>query len=97
MCVCVLGWVEEEACVTDYLTGTDQKIPDWLIKIPFLGKVKAAIRSGIKSRLGFMGFSTSDVILGQWFFFLNKIKIRGSRDSLPSVRFGLHHSLALWP
>ena len=49
VCVCVLGWVEEEACVTDYLTGTDQKIPDWLIKIPFLGKVKAAIRSGIKS------------------------------------------------
>ena len=68
VCVCVLGWVEEEACVTDYLTGTDQKIPDWLIKVPFLGKVKAAIRSGIKSRLGFMGFSTSDAILGLWFF-----------------------------
>ena len=46
VCVCVLGWVEEEACVTDYLTGTDQKIPDWLIKVPFLGKVNAAIRVG---------------------------------------------------
>lgn len=54
--------------MTDYLTGTDQKIPDWLIKVAILGKVKAAIRSGIKSQLGSMGFSMSDTILGLWFF-----------------------------
>lgn len=67
MFVCI-GVGGEEACMTDYLTGTDQKIPDWLIKVAILGKVKAAIRSGIKSQLGSMGFSMSDAILGLWFF-----------------------------
>lgn len=30
------------------------KIPDWLIKIMFLGQVETAIRLGIKSRFGIM-------------------------------------------
>lgn len=52
------------ASVTDYLTGMDQKIPDWFLKITLLVKVKTATRSGIKSRCGIMGCSTSDAILG---------------------------------
>ena len=52
----------ERACVTDYLLGADQKIPDWLIKILFLGEAETAIRSSIKTRFGIMGFSTSDTI-----------------------------------
>ena len=48
----------ERAQVTDYLIGVDHRIPDWLIKITFLGEVRATIRSGI---------STSDTILGLWF------------------------------
>ena len=58
----------ESACMT-YLTGGDQKIPDWLIQIMFLGEIKTTIRSGIKSRFGVMTFSTSDAILGLWFSF----------------------------
>lgn len=49
--------------VTDYFLGTDQKIPDWLIKITFLGKVETAIKLDIKSRFDIMGFITSDTIL----------------------------------
>ena len=48
----------EGAHWTDYLIGTHQKIPDWLIKILHLRKVKIAIRLGIKSKFGIMGFST---------------------------------------
>ena len=57
----------ERAQETDYLLGTDQKIPDWLIKTTFLGKVKTTGRSGITSRFGIMGFSKSDAILSLWF------------------------------
>ena len=46
MFVCV-GVGGEEACMTDYLTGTDQKIP--LVRITFLEKVVTAVRFGIKS------------------------------------------------
>lgn len=35
----------ERAQVTDYLIGGDQKIPDWLIKILFLGEVRTAVTS----------------------------------------------------
>ena len=49
--------------MTGYLIGTDQKIPNWLIKITFLRKVETTIRLGIKSRFGVMGFSPSDTIL----------------------------------
>jgi len=54
------------------LIDADQKISDWLIKIAFLVKVKTASGLGIKSRFGVMGFSTSDTILGLWFFFLTE-------------------------
>ena len=90
VCVCYCAVQEEEAHMPDYLIGTDQKIPEWLIKLTFLGKVETATRSGVKSRFGSMGFSMSDAILGLWFS-LNKVNIRGSRDSLPAVRSDLHH------
>ena len=45
------GWIER-AHLTDDLTGSDQKIPDWPIRVAFLGKNK--------SRFDIMGFSTSD-------------------------------------
>lgn len=57
----------EMASVTDYLTGMNQKIPDWFLKITLLVKVKTATRSGIKSRFAIMGCNTSDAILGLWF------------------------------
>ena len=60
----------EWSYVTDYLTGADQKTWDRLIKIIFLVKVETAIRLGIKSRFGILGFSTSDAIWGLWFLFL---------------------------
>lgn len=50
--------------ITDYFIGVDKKIPNWLIKIVSRGEVETAIRSGIKSWFGFLGFSTSDDILG---------------------------------
>lgn len=61
----------ERALVTDYLIDVDRKIPDLLIKIMFLEKIKTAVKSGIKSRFGITGFSTSDAILGLWFSLLH--------------------------
>ena len=66
----VLPRVGERVPVTDDFTDVDQKIPDWLIKIPFLVKAETASRSRSKSQFGIMGFSTSDAILGLWFFSL---------------------------
>lgn len=44
-----VGSVEmERSHTTDYLTGADQEIPNWPIKITFLGKDKIATRSDIK-------------------------------------------------
>lgn len=57
----------EKTCETHYLIDAGQKIPDWPIKIAFLGKVETALRSGVKSGFGIMGFSTSDAIWGLWF------------------------------
>ena len=45
-CICFLqGLQRAYVTVTDNLIGTDQKIPAWLIKIKFLGKVETAILS----------------------------------------------------
>lgn len=77
----------ERLHVPDYLIGTDQKIPDWLIKIAFLGKLKTAVRSGIESRFGIVGFSASDAILGLWFLFNTEISISHLG---PSLKFGNH-------
>lgn len=49
----------------------DQKITYQLIQIMLLEEDETAIRSGIKSLLGIMGFSTSVTILNLWFFPLN--------------------------
>lgn len=49
------------AHVTNDLLGVDQKISDWLIKMIFLVKFRAAIKV--------MGFSTGDAIWGLWFSF----------------------------
>lgn len=57
----------ERAHRTDDLIGAAQKIPNWLIKITFLGEVGTAIKSDTKSRFRITGFSTSDAILGLWF------------------------------
>lgn len=40
-------------------------------KFIFLGEVETAIRLGIKSRLGIMGFSTNDAIWAYGFLFKN--------------------------
>ena len=56
--------------VTDYFILADHKVPYWLIKITFVAKAVTAVRLGIKSKLVIMGISTSDTILGLWFFSL---------------------------
>lgn len=43
------GWTDR-AHATDYLIGVDQKVPDSLVGITFLGKVKTEVRPGIKLR-----------------------------------------------
>ena len=63
-----VGGGVERAHVTDDLIGADQRIPDWLTSILFLAKVETAVRLGIKSRLGIMGFGISAAIWGLWFF-----------------------------
>lgn len=54
--------------MTDALIDVDQKIPDWLIRITFLSKVQTAIRKGVTSSVGILGFGTRDAVLGLWFF-----------------------------
>lgn len=54
--------------MTDYLFGTDQKIPDPLIKIAFLEKVETAIMSAIKSRFSILAVSIMGVSMFHSFF-----------------------------
>lgn len=49
-------WEMERAPMTDYLIGTDQKIPNRLININFWGRLKLQLNS--------LGFCTNDAILG---------------------------------
>lgn len=42
----------EQSQAPEYLTGADQKVPDWLGENAFLGEVKTAVGFGIKSRFG---------------------------------------------
>ena len=60
--------------MADYFIGADWKIPDWVIKITFLVKVKTAVRLDMKSRFGVVGFSTSDAIWDLRFLTLTVIK-----------------------
>ena len=53
---------DTEGPVTHYFIGVDPNIPDWLVKIMFLGEVEIAMRSDLKSRFVIMGFSTNGVI-----------------------------------
>lgn len=52
----------KRAHMTDDLIGDDQKIPDWVIEIMFLGDVEVAIRSGSKSSFSTTDFSISNTI-----------------------------------
>lgn len=53
-----LGWGRNgEAHVTHYLIGVDQKIPGWVMRIMSQREDEIATRSGVKSRLGILGFS----------------------------------------
>lgn len=63
-CLSLLPMRHERIHVTDYLIGVDQQIPDSLIEITFLVKVKTAVRLGIKSRFDILSTTTSDAILG---------------------------------
>lgn len=45
----------ERSQVTDDLTGADQKIPGWLIKITFLGESKTSVRSSVQAGFGVAG------------------------------------------
>lgn len=58
------------------MTTGKKKIPDWLIKITLPVKVKTAVRLGIKSRFGTMGFSTCDTALVLWFSSLANVFVR---------------------
>ena len=53
--------------MTDDHIGVDQKNPDQLIKIIFVGRATTAIRSDINSTFGIRGFSPSDTVWGLWF------------------------------
>ena len=57
---------------TDDLSGDNQNIPDWLIKITFLVKVETAVKSVNKSWFGTMDFSTSDNNFGPVVFSLTR-------------------------
>ena len=53
----------ERTHVTDYLSKVlDQKIPYWLIMVMFLGEVKTAVKTGIKSRFGIMNFEQTALL-----------------------------------
>lgn len=54
--------------MTDYFLGLGQRAPGCLIKSTFLGEAEAApTRSGIRSRFGNRGVSTSEAVLGLGF------------------------------
>lgn len=60
--VTVMGM--EKAHRTHYLFVVDQKSPDCLNKIIFLGEIEGESCSGIKSGSDIMNFTTNDTTLG---------------------------------
>ena len=71
---------------TDDLIGADQKIPDWLIKIKFLGKVETSIRSGIKSkRQGPYGVSLIRRLIMSTLQMKNKITVICKTDQIAQM------------
>lgn len=75
-CLSKEGGGEGHTPMTDYLNGANRKIPDWVIKTTFWGKVEIAGKSGFKSSFDIMGFSTSDTILAPWFSYLVGVQSR---------------------
>ena len=64
----------------------DQKIPDWLIKIKFLGKVETSIRSGIKSkRQGPYGVSLIRRLIMSTLQMKNKITVICKTDQIAQM------------
>lgn len=53
----------------DYLTGAGQVIPDWLVRITFLGEAGTAFRLGGKSQFGDMGLAQATLFGASHFFF----------------------------
>lgn len=62
-CRLSLLWGMEKAHRTHYLISVDQKSPDCLNKIIFLGETRRESGSGVKSASDSMDFSTSDTTL----------------------------------
>ena len=58
----------------EYEEGQLDRLPPWCLpayyRLCFWGQVETAIISGIKSRFGIIGYSTSEAILSLWFFSL---------------------------
>jgi len=50
-----------------YAAGAAVKLKKKNLKITLLWKAKTALRLGVKSRFGIMGFTTSNTILSLWF------------------------------
>ena len=48
--------------MTDGLIGVDQKILDWLTETMFLGEFERAIRSGVKSVMGWLSWALSQMV-----------------------------------
>ena len=61
------GFLKAEVYVANYLSSTGQEIPDWLVKVTFLGWAKTAIWLGIKSGFTDMELSTGNSILSLLF------------------------------
>ena len=50
-----LLWGAERVYQADYLTGVDHEIPDWPVKIIFLGEFETLVKLGIKSWFDYVG------------------------------------------
>lgn len=57
------------------LPGADQEIPDWLVKIPVLGKFEATVSLGLKSWFGDMGLAQVAPFWAACFIFLRTEKL----------------------
>lgn len=62
-----LSFEDERVYYEDYLTGAKQKIPDWLVKITFLGKAETTTKLGIKSWFSDKGLGQVTPFGACWF------------------------------
>lgn len=72
-------WGMERADVAGYLylIYVDQKIPDWPVKIAFLGKVEIATRLDIKRCFGSIGLAQVTAFWASIFFLTTRICLTG--------------------